>query len=70
LYGEPSLVAGHGTQKWSDYVSFDDAAIKAGIPLVVYDMSKLEATKYRDKYRFTSDKKLDAVVAFLILDNY
>lgn len=68
-YGEESLIDSYKDHKWSDYVGFGDQAYKTGIPIVVYDASKLRPARTADEYQFTCDRKLDAVIGVIILEN-
>ena len=68
-YGEESLVDSCADHSWSDYISFGSDTLKTGIPLVVYDMDKLERVN-NDEFKFRCQRKLDAVVAIIILENY
>jgi hypothetical protein len=68
-YGEESLVDSSADLSWSDYISFGSDAAKTGIPIVVYDMDKLVEVN-TDEFKFTCERKLDAVVAIVILETY
>lgn len=67
--GDETLIDSFKDHRWSTYVGFDGEACKAGVPIVVYDASKLAPGKSPDEYRFICERKLDAVVAVVILDN-
>jgi hypothetical protein len=59
-----------GNQQWNDYINFPNC--NEGVPIAVYDRSKLENIPNRrdDEFRFTAGEPIEALVAVVILDNY
>jgi hypothetical protein len=69
-YGEDSLTDGY--QQWNDYTDFDRADCRGGVPIVVYDLEKLDRveTAIAPEFRFRCERKLDAVFGVILLKNY
>lgn len=70
--GEESLVDSQAERKWSDYISFGSDPAREGIPILVYDMSKLAPHPKNggDCFTFRCERKQDALIGIIILENY